>query len=99
MRVGGPNSLLARRETRFAQGRDISDPAVVMEAAATAGADVAALTEGLKGEAIKDRLKGEVENAMKIGVFGSPHFLVDGEPFWGNDRKPQIERWLTQGPF
>jgi 2-hydroxychromene-2-carboxylate isomerase len=25
--------------------------------------------------------------------------VVDGEPFWGNDRKEQIERWLRQGPF
>lgn len=89
----------ARRIYRayFAQGRDISDPAVVMEAAAQAGADVAALTEALQGEAIKERLKGEVENAMKIGVFGSPHFLVDGEPFWGVDRLPLLEEWLRTG--
>jgi 2-hydroxychromene-2-carboxylate isomerase len=32
-------------------------------------------------------------------VFGAPFFVVDGEPFWGNDRKPQIERWLASGPF
>jgi hypothetical protein len=25
--------------------------------------------------------------------------VIDGEPFWGNDRKPQIERWLSTGPF
>jgi 2-hydroxychromene-2-carboxylate isomerase len=81
----------------FAQGRDISDPAVVMEAAAAAGADVAAITDGLKGEAIKERLKDEVEKAMKIGVFGSPHFLVDGEPFWGVDRMPLLEEWLRTG--
>jgi len=81
----------------FAQGRDISDPAVVMEAATAAGADVPALTEGLKGEAVKERLKSEVENAMKIGVFGSPHFLVDGEPFWGVDRLPLLEEWLRTG--
>lgn len=81
----------------FAQGRDISDPAVVMEAAAAAGADVPGLTEGLKGEAVKERLKSEVENAMKIGVFGSPHFLVDGEPFWGVDRLPLLEEWLRTG--
>ncbi len=31
------------------------------------------------------------------GGFGAPFFIVDGEPFWGNDRKPQIERWLAQG--
>ena len=26
-------------------------------------------------------------------------FIVDGEPFWGNDRRAQLERWLDSGPF
>ena len=33
------------------------------------------------------------------GVFGAPFIFVDGEPFWGNDRLPQVERWLARGPF
>ena len=81
----------------FAEGRDISDPAVVMEAAAASGADVPALTEGLAGDAIKERLKAEVENALKAGIFGSPWFVVDGEPFWGVDRMPMLEEWLSRG--
>jgi len=81
----------------FAEGRDISDPAVVMEAAAASGADVPALTQGLAGDAIKDRLKAEVENAMKAGSFGSPWFGVDGEPFWGVDRLPMLEEWISRG--
>jgi 2-hydroxychromene-2-carboxylate isomerase len=36
---------------------------------------------------------------IAAGVFGAPFFRVDGEPFWGNDRQPQIERRLAQGPF
>jgi 2-hydroxychromene-2-carboxylate isomerase len=28
----------------------------------------------------------ENEEAIRNGVFGSPFFLVDGEPFWGSDR-------------
>ena len=35
--------------------------------------------------------------AIAAGIFGAPCFVIDGEPFWGNDRKPQIERWLAQG--
>ena len=42
---------------------------------------------------------GENEAAIARGVFGAPFFFVDGEPFWGNDRRPQIERWLEKGPF
>ena len=89
----------ARRVYRayFADGRDVADPAVVMELAAAAGADTAALAEPLKGEAIKDRVKAEVADAMKAGVFGSPHFIVDGEPFWGVDRIPMMEEWMRTG--
>jgi 2-hydroxychromene-2-carboxylate isomerase len=34
-----------------------------------------------------------------FGMFGAPTIVVDGEVFWGNDRLPQIERWLSTGPF
>jgi len=47
----------------------------------------------------KARLKQANDDAIAAGVFGAPFFLVDGEPFWGNDRRAQIERWLAQGPF
>ena len=45
----------------------------------------------------KDRLKRANDTALAAGVFGAPFFTIDGEAFWGNDRKAQIERWLAQG--
>jgi 2-hydroxychromene-2-carboxylate isomerase len=45
------------------------------------------------------RLKAEVDMAEARGVFGSPFFIVEGERFWGNDRLPQLERWLEKGPY
>lgn len=47
----------------------------------------------------KERLRRANDEAIAAGVFGAPFFIVDGEPFWGNDRRPQIERWLGSGPF
>jgi 2-hydroxychromene-2-carboxylate isomerase len=44
-------------------------------------------------------LKAVNAQAVALGIFGAPFFIVDGEPFWGNDRKPQLERWLASGPF
>ena len=32
---------------------------------------------------------------IAAGVFGAPFFMVDGRTCWGNDRRPQIERWLA----
>ena len=57
------------------------------------------LLAALNDAALKDRLRAEVEAAIQRGVFGSPYFVVDGEPFWGVDRFDQMERWLAQGPF
>ena len=46
---------------------------------------------------VKARLKAEVEQALARGVFGSPFVIVDGEPFWGNDRLDDVENWLATG--
>jgi 2-hydroxychromene-2-carboxylate isomerase len=81
----------------FAEGRDVADPAVVMEIAAASDADAGALAGELKGEAIKERVKAEVARAMQAGVFGSPYFVVDGEPIWGVDRIAMLEEWLRTG--
>ena len=52
----------------------------------------------LNDQALKDKTKAEVEAAIGKGVFGSPYFIVDGEPFWGIDRLEQLDRWL-RGAF
>ncbi|MDD5249212.1 MAG: 2-hydroxychromene-2-carboxylate isomerase [Rhodocyclaceae bacterium] len=83
----------------YVDGRDISDPATVLELAAAAGADRAALAAALETPEIKDRLKREIEAAMARGIFGAPYVIVDDEPFWGADRLPQIEMWLESGGF
>lgn len=59
--------------------------------------DKAALEAGLGGLVIKDRLKSETQAAIDKGVFGSPFFIVDGEPFHGSDRMEQVGKWLATG--
>ena len=49
--------------------------------------------------AIKERLRKETDAAIALGMFGAPWIVVDGEPFWGADRLPQIEQWLERGGF
>jgi 2-hydroxychromene-2-carboxylate isomerase len=83
----------------FQDDRDISDPAVVAQVAQSIGLDGPALMEAAQAPALKDELRRRVEEAVAFGVFGAPTIVVDGEVFWGNDRLPQIERWLASGPF
>ncbi len=83
----------------FQQDRDVSDAAVVAEIAQSIGIDAAKLAADAQDAAVKDALRKGVEDAVAFGVFGAPTIVVDGEVFWGNDRLPQIERWLASGPF
>ena len=83
----------------FVDGRDISPAEVVLELAAGCGAEREALAAAIATPEIKVRLRTEVEAAIATGVFGSPYFVVDGEPFMGADRLPQLERWLAEGPY
>ena len=76
----------------YIEGCDISDLTVVLDLACRQGADYNALSEALAGPSVKERLKGECEAAIRKGVFGSPYIIVDGEPFFGVDRLPQIEQ-------
>lgn len=81
----------------FAEGRVISDAQGVIAVARALGIDGDALAAALKDPAIKQRLRDEVDDAVAKKIFGSPYFVVDGEPFWGNDRLDQIDRWLETG--
>jgi len=80
----------------FVSDRDIGDPAVVIEVAAAQGIDRAALAAALADPEVKAFPRGATERAMQAGVFGSPFFVVDGEPFWGNDRLDQVIAQLQQ---
>ena len=81
----------------FADGRNISDAEVVADVAAESGADRDALLAGVQDSAVKERLKEVTNDAVARGIFGSPFFVVDGEPFWGHDRMDEVEQWLETG--
>jgi len=81
----------------FVDGRNISESDVVVELAAAAGANADDARAALGDQAVKDRMRAETEAAIERGVFGSPYFIVDGEPFWGNDRLDEMDQWLQTG--
>jgi 2-hydroxychromene-2-carboxylate isomerase len=83
----------------FARGVPLDEPAALKALAAESGLDAEAAERAWNDPAWKLHLKQVNESAVAAGVFGAPFFIIDGEPFWGNDRKPQIERWLSGGPF
>jgi 2-hydroxychromene-2-carboxylate isomerase len=83
----------------FARGVDLSDAALLRQLAREFGIDENEAEAVWSDPAWKARLKAANDAAIACGVFGTPYFIIDTEPFWGNDRRPQIERWLEKGPF
>lgn len=83
----------------FTRGVMLSQPEALKALVAASGIDAAQAEAAWNDPHWKARLKRSNDEAIAAGVFGAPFFFVDGEPFWGNDRKAQIERWLAQGPF
>lgn len=89
----------AALRAHFQQGRSLGDPGVLRAISTEEGLDADAAESAWNDPVWKDRLRQENEAAIAAGVFGAPFFIVDGEPFWGNDRKAQLERWLAEGGF
>ncbi|HER25529.1 MAG TPA: 2-hydroxychromene-2-carboxylate isomerase [Rhodospirillales bacterium] len=81
----------------FGEGKDITDADVVADIASALHVNRDDLLSGIADPAIKQRLKDETAQAMEIGVFGAPYFIVDGEPFWGSDRLWMVKKWLQRG--
>ena len=101
LRDGDPDTALrlarALYAAAFAVGRPITAVDDVAAVAAPLGIDADALRRAVEDPAVKARLRDETDRAIARGVFGSPFVIVDGEPFWGSDRLPQVERWLEAG--
>ena len=76
---------------------DLSNAEHLKALAAEFGLDAAEAERVWTEPRWKSRLKTACDDAIAQGVFGAPFFVIDGEPFWGNDRRDQIERWLAGG--
>lgn len=83
----------------FTRGVLLSDAQALKTLLGESGIDAEAAEAAWTDPAWKARLKAVNDAAVAAGVFGAPYFIVDGEPFWGNDRQAQIERWLAGGPL
>jgi 2-hydroxychromene-2-carboxylate isomerase len=80
----------------FAEDRDISDPAVLREVVDRAGADGAALLEQAQTPEGKLRLRESTDEARRLGIFGAPDFVVEGELFFGQDRLEDAIAWAKR---
>ncbi len=88
---------LAVYHAHFCEGRDVGTPDAVADVAAELGVAALDLTAAIARPDIKRRLIDATQRAEERGVFGSPFFMVDGEPFFGQDRLDDVARWIDTG--
>ncbi len=85
-------------EAHWRDDADLSNPMQLAQVAARLGHDPQALLALAGSEPVQARLRAHTDEANQFGVFGSPTYIVDGDPFYGQDRLEMVERALSQ-PF
>jgi 2-hydroxychromene-2-carboxylate isomerase len=79
------------------EGLAVDTRDALLAAAAAAGIDESVALRAIESPEAKSHLIQDVDAAVARGVFGSPFFLVGGEPFFGVDKLELIDEWLTCG--
>jgi 2-hydroxychromene-2-carboxylate isomerase len=81
----------------FAEDRDIAREEVVREVLESLALDAHALIARAHEDSTKQRLRVRTTEAMTLGIFGAPDFIVDGELFFGQDRIDDALAWIRPG--
>jgi len=77
---------------------DLSNQKALASVATQLGHDADRLLTIAASESVQDQLRKNTEWARKQNVFGSPTYIVDGDPFYGQDHLPLVERAISE-PF
>ncbi len=76
----------------WAEDKNISDGDTLAGMATTLELDGKALVKSAETASVQAEYDRFTDQAMAGNVFGSPWYVVDGEPFWGQDRLDFVER-------
>lgn len=90
-----PEFVRAVYSANFALDRDISSKDVINDCLSSVGQDAASVIAEAELPAAKNQLRLRTEQAMQLGIFGAPSFVVGSELFWGNDRLEDALDWCV----
>ena len=77
---------------------DLSDPRTLGRIADDLGHDADALLKEAASEAVQVKFAENTVWAREQNIFGSPTYIVDGDPFYGQDHLELVKRALSR-PF
>ena len=80
----------------FEQGMPAGEEPNLSQSLVEIGQNPKQVLEAAEGDQIVQALAEETEQAMALGIFGSPSFVVDGEVFWGDDRLEDALDWAKR---
>jgi carboxymethylenebutenolidase len=78
----------------WAEQRNINDADTLAQLLAECGMPADAMDAAQAG-AMQQRYDAATQQALDVGVFGAPSYVLDGEIFWGQDRLDFLERQLA----
>ena len=93
-----PDFVRAVYRANFVDDLDISEPATVARCLVVSDEDPDALLAEAQSPESKAGLRARTEEAVRLGIFGAPSFLVGDELFWGNDRLEDALSWARASP-
>lgn len=99
---GDPSAyMLAAYQACWANEQDIADEAVVRALLSGTGHDANAILATATSDEVVAEMAANTEAAIAAGVVGAPGYVLDGEPYWGQDRVEYIDHALAtgRGPF
>ncbi len=81
----------------WAYDKNIADDHVVMGWLADSGHQAAAILDRAGSADLGAILANNAEEAIAAGIVGAPGYVLDGEPFWGQDRLELLDDALKSG--
>ena len=79
----------------WVEGRAPSSSETLHDVLRAAGHEPSSVLARIDDASIKADLRTRTDEAIGLGIFGVPAFVVDGELFWGQDRMHFVERALA----
>lgn len=98
--TGQGTDAMAHRllEAHWREDADLSDIKTLVTVAKELGHDPDILVDRAKSDQIQAKLNDNTSWACANNIFGSPTYIVNGDPFYGQDRLDLVQRALRQ-PF
>jgi 2-hydroxychromene-2-carboxylate isomerase len=83
----------------FAEDRDIAEPDTVRALVDSVGGDGAQALQLAQGPEVRAQLRANTSEAQRLGIFGAPDFVTQGELFFGQDRLDDALAWAATREF